>query len=54
MSFVMTPAEREDFLAGVHIGVLAVERDGRARSPYRSGTTTSRAATSWSGSIAAP
>ncbi|WP_328989381.1 pyridoxamine 5-phosphate oxidase [Kribbella sp. NBC_01245] len=30
MSFVMTVAEREAFLAGVHIGVLAVERDGRA------------------------
>ncbi|MGW4592506.1 pyridoxamine 5'-phosphate oxidase [Amycolatopsis thermoflava] len=26
----MTASEREDFLAGVHIGVLAVERDGRA------------------------
>ncbi|UQS22499.1 pyridoxamine 5'-phosphate oxidase family protein [Amycolatopsis thermalba] len=30
MSFVMTPAERESFLAGVHVAVLAVERDGRA------------------------
>ncbi|GAA3807152.1 pyridoxamine 5'-phosphate oxidase family protein [Amycolatopsis tucumanensis] len=30
VSFVMTASEREDFLAGVHIGVLAVERDGRA------------------------
>ncbi|WP_191245737.1 pyridoxamine 5'-phosphate oxidase family protein [Amycolatopsis deserti] len=26
----MTPAERESFLAGVHVAVLAVERDGRA------------------------
>lgn len=30
MSFVMTPAEREVFLSGVHVGVLAVARDGRA------------------------
>jgi hypothetical protein len=30
MSFVMTSAERESFLADVHIGVLAVERDRRA------------------------
>ncbi|BBG00258.1 MULTISPECIES: pyridoxamine 5'-phosphate oxidase family protein [Pseudonocardia] len=30
MSFVMAPDEREAFLAGVHVGVLAVERDGRA------------------------
>ncbi len=29
-SFVMTAEEREAFLTGVHIGVLAVERDGRA------------------------
>lgn len=29
-SFVMTAEERESFLSGVHIGVLAVERDGRA------------------------
>ncbi|HEY0447858.1 pyridoxamine 5'-phosphate oxidase family protein [Actinophytocola sp.] len=28
-SFVMTVAEREAFLAEVHIGVLAVARDGR-------------------------
>ncbi|NDL57270.1 pyridoxamine 5'-phosphate oxidase [Phytoactinopolyspora mesophila] len=30
MSFVMTSAERESFLSGIHVGVLAVERDGRA------------------------
>lgn len=30
MSFVMTAQEREAFLSGVHVGVLAVERDGRA------------------------
>jgi nitroimidazol reductase NimA-like FMN-containing flavoprotein (pyridoxamine 5'-phosphate oxidase superfamily) len=30
MSFVMTAEERETFLAGVHVGVLAVERAGRA------------------------
>ncbi|ASO19792.1 PPOX class probable F420-dependent enzyme [Actinoalloteichus hoggarensis] len=30
MSFVMTIEEREAFLAGVHVGVLAVGRDGRA------------------------
>ncbi|PXY24769.1 pyridoxamine 5'-phosphate oxidase [Prauserella coralliicola] len=30
MSLVMTAAEREKFLSGVHVGVLAVERDGRA------------------------
>ncbi|RSD19795.1 pyridoxamine 5'-phosphate oxidase family protein [Amycolatopsis eburnea] len=29
-SFVMTAAEREEFLSGVHVGVLAVERAGRA------------------------
>ena len=29
-SFVMTAAEREAFLSGVHVGILAVERDGRA------------------------
>lgn len=29
MSFVMTEQERESFLAGVHIGVLAVARDER-------------------------
>jgi nitroimidazol reductase NimA-like FMN-containing flavoprotein (pyridoxamine 5'-phosphate oxidase superfamily) len=29
-SLVMTHEERQAFLAGVHIGVLAVERDGRA------------------------
>jgi nitroimidazol reductase NimA-like FMN-containing flavoprotein (pyridoxamine 5'-phosphate oxidase superfamily) len=29
MSFVMTVPEREAFLAEVHIGVLAVARDGR-------------------------
>ncbi|HET6711873.1 pyridoxamine 5'-phosphate oxidase family protein [Amycolatopsis sp.] len=29
-SFVMTAAEREEFLSGVHVGVLAVERSGRA------------------------
>ncbi|EHR63236.1 pyridoxamine 5'-phosphate oxidase family protein [Saccharomonospora cyanea] len=30
MSTVMTPAEREAFLAGHHVGVLAVAREGRA------------------------
>ncbi|MEU3274579.1 pyridoxamine 5'-phosphate oxidase family protein [Saccharomonospora sp. NPDC006951] len=30
MSFVMTAEERESFLADVHVGVLAVERQGRA------------------------
>jgi hypothetical protein len=30
MSFVMTSAERETFLSEIHVGVLAVERDGRA------------------------
>lgn len=30
MSFVMTAAEREAFLSAVHVGVLAVEREGRA------------------------
>ena len=30
MSFVMTVEEREAFLADVHVGVLAVEREGRA------------------------
>lgn len=30
MSFVMTAGEREAFLAEVHIGVLAVSREGRA------------------------
>ena len=30
MSFVMTAQEREEFLAGVHVGVVAVERPGRA------------------------
>ncbi|PRX49297.1 hypothetical protein B0I33_103331 [Prauserella shujinwangii] len=29
-SFVMTPEERQSFLSGVHIGILAVEREGRA------------------------
>src|SRR3712207_329220 len=29
MSFVMTAEEREEFLAGVHVGVVAVERPGR-------------------------
>jgi PPOX class probable F420-dependent enzyme len=29
-SFVMTVPERETFLSGVHVGVLAVERAGRA------------------------
>jgi PPOX class probable F420-dependent enzyme len=29
-SFVMTAEEREAFLSGVHVGVLAVERAGRA------------------------
>ena len=26
MSLVMTQSEREDFLAGLHVGVLAIER----------------------------
>jgi nitroimidazol reductase NimA-like FMN-containing flavoprotein (pyridoxamine 5'-phosphate oxidase superfamily) len=30
MSFVMTAQEREEFLAGVHVGVVAVDRPGRA------------------------
>lgn len=30
MSFVMTATEREEFLAGVHVGVVAMNRDGRA------------------------
>ncbi|ASR37131.1 pyridoxamine 5'-phosphate oxidase [Prauserella marina] len=30
MSFVMTAEERESFLADVHVGILAVERNGRA------------------------
>jgi nitroimidazol reductase NimA-like FMN-containing flavoprotein (pyridoxamine 5'-phosphate oxidase superfamily) len=30
MSFVMSAQEREAFLSGAHVGVLAVERDGRA------------------------
>src|SRR3712207_1792693 len=30
MSFVMTVEEREEFLAGVHVGVVAVDRLGRA------------------------
>jgi PPOX class probable F420-dependent enzyme len=30
MSFVMTAEEREAFLSAVHVGVLAVEREGRA------------------------
>lgn len=30
MSLVMTVQEREDFLAGEHIGVVAVNREGRA------------------------
>lgn len=30
MSFVMTAGEREEFLTGVHIGVVAVNRAGRA------------------------
>jgi nitroimidazol reductase NimA-like FMN-containing flavoprotein (pyridoxamine 5'-phosphate oxidase superfamily) len=30
MSFVMTAEERMEFLAGAHIGVLSIERDGRA------------------------
>lgn len=29
-SLSMTEAERQDFLAAVHVGVLAIERDGRA------------------------
>jgi nitroimidazol reductase NimA-like FMN-containing flavoprotein (pyridoxamine 5'-phosphate oxidase superfamily) len=29
-SFMMTAAEREEFLSGVHVAVLAVERAGRA------------------------
>jgi nitroimidazol reductase NimA-like FMN-containing flavoprotein (pyridoxamine 5'-phosphate oxidase superfamily) len=30
VSFVMTAEERMAFLAGEHVGVLAIERDGRA------------------------
>jgi PPOX class probable F420-dependent enzyme len=30
VSFVKTAQEREEFLAGVHVGVVAVERPGRA------------------------
>jgi len=30
MSLVMTAEERETYLSGVHVGVLAVEREGRA------------------------
>ena len=30
MSFVMTAEERQEFLAGVHVGVVAVDRAGRA------------------------
>ena len=30
MSFVMSAEEREAFLSGPHIGVFAIERDGRA------------------------
>ena len=30
MSFVMTRQEREEFLAGMHVGVVAVDRPGRA------------------------
>jgi hypothetical protein len=30
MSLVMTAREREEFLAGVHVGVVAVNRAGRA------------------------
>jgi nitroimidazol reductase NimA-like FMN-containing flavoprotein (pyridoxamine 5'-phosphate oxidase superfamily) len=30
MSFVMTAEERMEFLAGAHVGILAVEREGRA------------------------
>jgi len=30
MSFVMTAEEREAYLSGIHVGVLAVEREGRA------------------------
>lgn len=30
MSLVMTAEERQEFLAGAHIGVVAVERPGRA------------------------
>lgn len=52
MSFAMSVEEREQFLAGLHVGVLsvAVKGDGEAvggdggRSPSRSGTTTSPAA----------
>lgn len=32
MSFVMTVEERESFLAGVHVGVLSVARDGDRKS----------------------
>jgi nitroimidazol reductase NimA-like FMN-containing flavoprotein (pyridoxamine 5'-phosphate oxidase superfamily) len=30
MSLVMTEQERQEFLAGVHVGVVAVNREGRA------------------------
>jgi nitroimidazol reductase NimA-like FMN-containing flavoprotein (pyridoxamine 5'-phosphate oxidase superfamily) len=30
MSLVMTTEERQQFLAGLHVGVVAVNRDGRA------------------------
>lgn len=45
----MTPAEREAFLAEVHVAVVTVaDDDGRGPLAIRSGTTTSPAArSSW-------
>ena len=41
----MSPAEREEFLAGLHVGVLSVaSAAAAARWPSRSGTPTGRAA----------
>ena len=49
MSLAMTPAEREAFLAEVHVAVVTVaDDDGRGPLAIRSGTTTSPAArSSW-------
>ena len=46
MSLTMSRAEREEFLVGVHVGVLSVASGGGGRParPSRSGTPTSRAA----------
>ena len=41
MSATMSRAEREEFLAGLHVGVLSVASpDGRGPLPPRSGTPT--------------